>query len=76
MTAPKVESDYVGQPAKLSELPNLLADDDMGLFIVDKAGVVRYALGGSYGTTSGARPIPSNAEIVAALDRCALPGGG
>jgi peroxiredoxin len=76
VTAPKVESDYVGQPAKLSELTGLLADDDMGFFIVDKAGVVRYALGGSYGTASGARSIPSNAEIVAALERCAQPGGG
>ncbi len=74
MTAPKVESDYVGQPAKLSELPSLLADDDMGFFIVDKAGVIRYALGGSYGTASGARPVPSNAEIVAALDRCTSTG--
>ena len=70
MTAPKVESDYVGEPMKLTEMPKLLADDDMGLFIVDKAGVVRYALAGSYGTETGLRQIPSNAEILQELDRC------
>jgi peroxiredoxin len=73
MTAPKVETEYAGEPAKLTEIPKLLADDDMGFFIVDKAGVVRYALGGPYVTPSGPRPIPSNAEIVAELDRCAQP---
>ena len=70
MTAPKPESDYAGEPFKLTEMPKLLADDDMGFFIVDKAGVVRYALAGSYGTETGLRQIPSNAEILQELDRC------
>jgi peroxiredoxin len=70
MKAPKVESDYTGEPFKLSEMPSLLADEDMGFFIVDRAGVVRYTLAGAYVTATGVRQIPSNAEIVQALDRC------
>jgi peroxiredoxin len=70
MTAGKVESDYVGEPFKISEMPSLLADEDMGFFIVDKGGVVRYTRAGAYGTEAGVRQIPSNPEIVQALDRC------
>ena len=70
MTAPKPATDYVGEPFKLTEMPGLLADEDMGFFIVDKAGVVRYALGGPYITPGGLRQIPSNAEILRELDRC------
>jgi hypothetical protein len=53
-----------------SDLPNLLADDDMGFFILDKDGVVQYALAGSYATSAGSRSIPSNEEIVRELQRC------
>lgn len=70
LTAPKVETEYAGEPAKLTEMPSLLADEDMGFFIVDKAGVVRYALAGAYGTVAGLRQIPNNAEILQELDRC------
>jgi peroxiredoxin len=53
------------------DLPKLLRDDDMGFFIVDKRGVVRYALAGSYTDfdDKATRPIPSNEEIVRELDR-------
>lgn len=71
MTAPKPETNYVGEPFKLTEMPGLLADEDMGFFIVDKGGIVRYALGGAYITPGGLRQIPSNAEILKELDRCA-----
>jgi peroxiredoxin len=74
MTGPKIESDYAGEPATLTEMPKLLADDDMGFFIVDKTGVIRYALGGSYVTPTGMRQIPSNAEILRELDDCCRPG--
>jgi peroxiredoxin len=70
MKAPKPETDYPGEPFKLSEMPSLLADEDMGFFIVDKGGVVRYARGGPYATAAGLRQIPSNAEILQELDRC------
>jgi peroxiredoxin len=70
MTAPKPETDYPGEPFKLTEMPSLLADEDMGFFIVDKGGVIRYARGGPYMTATGLRQIPSNAEILQELDRC------
>ena len=71
MTAPKPETDYPGEPFKLTEMPSLLSDEDMGFFIVDKDGVIRYAVGGQYMTATGLRQIPSNAEILQELDRCA-----
>jgi peroxiredoxin len=73
MSAPKVETEYVGEPFKLTEMPRLLTDEGMGFFIVDKRGVIRYALGGAYVTATGPRQIPSNAEILQELDRCAQP---
>jgi len=52
----------------LGEFPGMLADDDMGFYILDKKGVVRYSVAGSYRTEAGARPIPSNDEIIQELD--------
>ena len=60
-------------PKGLAEYPKLVRDDDMGFFIVDKRGVIRYALGGSYVTPTGMRQIPSTDEILRELDRCAQP---
>ena len=71
LTAPKPESDYIGEPMTLTEMPNLLADEDMGFFIVDKRGVVRYALGGPYFSAGGPSRVPSMEEILGQLDRCA-----
>ena len=73
MTMPKPVTDFDGEKPKLSEMPSLLADEDMGFFIVDKHGVVRYALSGSYGTDHGLRTIPSNDEILGELDNCQRP---
>jgi hypothetical protein len=73
MTMPKPATDYEGEKAKLSEMPSLLADEDMGFFIVDKQGIVRYALGGAYLTEAGMRTIPSNDEILRELERCQAP---
>jgi peroxiredoxin len=52
------------------DLPKLLRDDDMGFYIADKQGVVRYALAGSYTDfdAKAPRPIPPNEEIVRELD--------
>jgi peroxiredoxin len=52
------------------ETRNLMRDDDMGLFIVDKQGVVRYALAGAYGGAQGAREIPGNEELLRELAKC------
>lgn len=62
----------------LGEFPSLLTDDDMGFFILDRDGVVRYALAGSYVMPAGspaaagppARPIPGNDEIIRQLEAC------
>lgn len=67
--APKPVNDYGTFPPPLDEMRGVLSDDDMGFFIVDKQGVVRYSLAGSYAEGKGSRPIPSNDEIVRELDR-------
>jgi hypothetical protein len=48
-----------------------LYDVDMGFFIVDREGIVRYSLAGAYGDfdTMQLRAIPSNDEIVRELER-------
>ncbi len=69
-TAGAVPNDYGQQTPALGEIPTLLRDDDMGFFIVDRAGVIRFALAGAYVAGAGARPIPSNEEIVRELERC------
>jgi peroxiredoxin len=68
LTMKKPTSDYVGEDPKLGEMPKLLVDTDTGFFIVDKAGMVRYARGGAYFTEAGPRAVPSNEEIVKELD--------
>lgn len=55
----------------LAELPRLLADDDMGFFVLDRTGVVRFSASGAYGDPTGVRPIPTPDEILRALDACA-----
>jgi peroxiredoxin len=52
------------------EFPTLLADDDLGFFILDRQGVVRFALAGSYLVDRTPRPLPGNEEIVRELRRC------
>ena len=64
-------NDYGNFKPSLGEMPGLLADEDMGLFIVDRAGVVRYTLAGSYFGDAGPRGLPGADELVRELDRCA-----
>lgn len=73
-TSPPPENDWGKIRPALRELPRLVNDDDLGLFIVDREGIVRYAHAGSnvileQGKAS-MRPIPSNEEIVRELERC------
>jgi len=63
-------NDFGTQPPSLREMPSTLADDDMGFYILDKRGVVRYSLDGAYIVNGAARQIPSNEEIVRELARC------
>ena len=59
----------------MSEIGKTLRDDDMGFFIVDREGIVRYAYGGSYMTlddpASPMRPLPDSREVLRALEACA-----
>jgi peroxiredoxin len=66
-----VENDFGEFKPAMIEVPKLLSDDDMGFFIVDRGGTVRYALAGPYMHDAGARGIPGGDEIVRELVRCA-----
>src|SRR5262245_22678918 len=62
----------IGDPkASLAEVPSLLHDSDMGLFLIDREGIVRYKHAGRYLMESGVREIPSVDEIVRQLAQCA-----
>jgi len=72
---PQVEATELGvaKPA-LSEMPRMFNDDDLGFFIIDKAGTLQYSSSGPYFQFEGAKPttmqpIPSTDEIVAVLER-------
>ena len=75
MTAKPPENDYGNEPPGFGDIPKLLRDDDMGFFIVDTNGIVRYAYSASYVDMSSGkasiRPIPANDEILRELERCA-----
>jgi peroxiredoxin len=79
-TGEKPPNDYGDFFPPLDELRNLMTDDDMGFFIVDKRGVVRYALGGPYRQEPGtgsphARQLPRNDEIVREVAKCQASAG-
>lgn len=69
-TSPKPSSDFGSFVPRPGEFPALLADDDMGFFILDRDGVVRLAVTGPYVEGGQVRPIPSNEEIARELERC------
>jgi peroxiredoxin len=75
LRAPKPENDFGNEPPAFGEVPVLLRDDDLGFFIVDRGGVIRYAYTGSYVDPEAGkvpiRPIPPNDEILRELERCA-----
>ena len=71
MSATPPPNDYGAFKPTLGEFPQVLADDDMGIFVVDRAGVVRYVLAGSYLSEAGPRGIPGGDEILRELERCA-----
>jgi peroxiredoxin len=65
------EPDDVGIRPGLREMPVLLTDEDAGLFLVDREGVVRWSETGAYvGASSGGpviRPLPPDGEILRAV---------
>jgi peroxiredoxin len=69
MRAPQPPSDFGKVPTSPREIPALLTDEDMGFYILDRNGFVRYRLAGSYVQDNGVRPIPGNDEITRELRR-------
>ena len=67
-------SDFGEVKVSPNEILTALYDDDMGFFIVDKRGVVRYALAGNYEDfeTLRGRAIPNNDEIMRELQKLAV----
>jgi len=67
----------IGNPkSTLRELPQMLADSDMGFFVLDRDGIVRYTLSGSYIDGHGSRQIPTMEEITRELVRWGSPSAG
>jgi hypothetical protein len=62
-------SDLGSPPASLGDLKTNLHDADMGFFLIDRKGVVRYVTAGPYSGEGGIRGIPSTDEIVRELER-------
>lgn len=71
--APPPPADIGNPKGTLRELPRMLDDSDMGFFVLDREGVVRYKLGGSYIAGHTSRQIPTLDEITRELERCGTP---
>jgi peroxiredoxin len=71
MRTPVPANDFGTFAPPLDELPRILSDDDMGFFIVDKQGIVRYATTGMYRIDSSGVSIPGNEEILRELGKLA-----
>ena len=77
MTAPKElkENDFGQDAPPVGEMLTMMRDDDSGLFVVDRAGVVRYCYAGAYVERAGGppsiRPLPPSDEILGELDHLA-----
>jgi peroxiredoxin len=74
MVSPQVENDYGKINPTPGDLPSLLADEDAGLFILDGAGIVRFATAGAYAQGGVPQALPGNDEILRELGR--VKGGG
>jgi peroxiredoxin len=60
----------IGNPkSTLREIPHMLGDSDMAFFLVDRDGIVRYKLSGSYIEGAASRQIPTMEEITRELVR-------
>jgi peroxiredoxin len=66
-TATKPPNDYGDFMPAMDEMGKVMRDDDMGFFLVDKQGVIRYATSGPYVSAKGSRPIPGNEEVLQEL---------
>lgn len=68
---PKPPPSELGDPrAQLREVPSLLHDSDMGFFVLDRQGVVRFRHAAPYESESGPNTIPSVDDVLRQLERC------
>jgi hypothetical protein len=69
---PKPPPAEIGDPkTPLSELPSMLHDSDMGFFLVDRQGVVRFRHTVAYVGEQGFNTIPSVDDVLRQLEQCA-----
>ncbi|MDA8107855.1 MAG: redoxin domain-containing protein [Betaproteobacteria bacterium] len=73
---PMPENDFGKFLPALGEWAGVLADDDMGFFILDRDGTVRHAVSGSYASAGGVHELPANDEIERVLERCERSAAG
>lgn len=74
---PPAPPSEIGDPkTTLREMPQLLRDSDMGFFVLDREGFVRYTMSGSYLEGQASRQIPTMEEITRELVRWAHPSAG
>ncbi|MGH7278894.1 MAG: peroxiredoxin-like family protein [Candidatus Rokuibacteriota bacterium] len=67
---PKPPPAEIGDPkTPLRELPAIMRDTDMGFFVLDRDGIVRFRQAAAYATEKGVSEIPSVDEIVTTLER-------
>jgi peroxiredoxin len=69
MRMPTPANDFGDFFPPIDEVPRLLHDDDMGFFIVDKQGIVRYATTGVYRGDDSGVPLPGNDEVLQELGK-------
>jgi peroxiredoxin len=74
VTTQKPETEFGPPRMTPAEIPRVLKDDDLGFFIIDRAGIIRFAQGGPYVSVKDGKQvvgkIPGNDEIARELERC------
>jgi peroxiredoxin len=67
-TSPPPPAAEIGDPkTTLVEMPAILGDTDMGVFVLDREGTVRYKSTGAYVTEQGVKGLPSVEELLRPL---------
>jgi len=67
-TSPAPPAAEIGDPrTTLVEMPDMFRDTDMGAFVLDREGTVRYKYTGAYVSPQGVKGLPSVDEMLRAL---------
>jgi peroxiredoxin len=68
---PPVPNDFGDFGPSPGEMLPTMADEDMGVFVVDRAGTVRYGFVSAYMSEKAVHGIPGPDELARELERCA-----